>query len=214
MDSDSFLDGFISTVQNQSLTKLKSGQKKDAFSVVMKRFTRASCSLWQHIEPAKTSSHYRSVCLLQNMVCLTVSSYWHLYTWVNSRHIFNSSLYKCLNACSSEVWKMGEWRKLRNLSSSYTQEGWDMWGCNIQGPVRMVEFSALNCLNNLVCMLWQAFSCLNNQEILCILWTQIFFIIMLTVVHHCIIPLTSKKYHSRSRMCYVAKIVLECQYML
>jgi len=34
---------------------------------------------------------------------------------------------------------MGEWRQLQNLPSSFTQEGLDVWGCNIQRPVRMVE---------------------------------------------------------------------------
>jgi hypothetical protein len=68
-----------------------------------------------------------------------------------------------------------------------------MWVCNIQGPVRMVEFGALNCLGNLECTLSQAFSRFNDKEILCILWTQIFFITVLAVAHHCIIPLPSKK---------------------
>jgi hypothetical protein len=57
-------------------------------------------------------------------------------------------------------------------------------------------------------------SYLNNKEILSILWNQIFFITVLAVAHHSIIPLPSKKnYHSRKRVCYVAKIVLECQYI-
>jgi len=71
-DSGMFFETFISTVQNRSHTRLRKWGKMNTCSVVMGRFTQASCNLWQLIDLAKTPSCSKSASPPQNMVCFIV----------------------------------------------------------------------------------------------------------------------------------------------